>query len=173
MPDTVTNDMQSVIKWVRDQTDRSVLESIIQASQQRLSELEQRYVRLAPYQDTWQAVFSDGGIDRRISLGKRLSPVEALAQYNEQPPRHEDYALPFAKGKEMLARNPKEIGWWTGEDGRTAGYFQLEPFRKAKAEWHERARYVKDPLALTYGIQWKGVRILREIEKRGYQIVFP
>lgn len=173
MPDTGTSDIQDVLNWVMEQTDRAAIEKIIQAGEQRLSEIEHRVARLLPNRDRWQCVFVDKGVERRIDLGKRLTPTEALEQYNVQPPKHEDFALPFLVGKEMLIKDPKKIGWWTDEDNRLVGYFEIDTFRDAQANWRRHAKYAKDPLALTYGIEWKGVKLLREIEKRGYSIVLP
>lgn len=161
------NPKQIVLMQIESITDRDALQEILRAAEGRLRFLERkRVVRIVCQNNEWFAMFGS----RAVSLGKRLTPIEAMKQAKIQAPNSMDFILTQPEAEKLRRRDPSLVGWTKNDDGTVMYYFLYPEYDRARKAWYDHHQYASDPLAISHGIGVEGMRILRRLEVEGYQV---
>lgn len=159
--------MQDILEQITSISDRDLLQEIKRIAEERLSFLAQkRVVQVVCQNNEWMVAFGK----RTVSLGKRLTPSEAMLQAKQPAPKSIDFILAQPEAEKIRRSDPSQVGWVRNNDGTVMYYFLYPEYDRARTAWHEYHKYASDPLAISHGIGVEGMRILRRLESEGYQI---
>lgn len=162
------------IQAIKSIRDRDILRSIIEAAQNRLEQLEKNTgsVSIVCRDNTWYALLPDRNDSKRVvNLGEQLTPAAVLKRSRQKPPTAADYEITKSEAIKRQQVDRENVGWWEDGDGRRR-YYDVAKYDAVRDAWHKWERLAKDPVAMSYRISVSGMKVLRELEDAGYQIIF-
>lgn len=159
-----------ILTHIQQINDRQQLNTIIAAANRQLAQLDNIPIRLVLHDQTWYVILQD---NKTINLGTKQTPAMLRASLSQKPPDPLSYAISDTEAHRRIT-NGQHVGWIeTNDTPPRRQYYSLPEYRAACDSYNAWYKLISHPTAMIYGFSAHAMRVINELETRGYTIQYP